>query len=219
MSCLRANSLMVSMGCVIVLTSASLAQDEFGSFDPEAPAVRLESPPPDITLLSDFQYVDPDSRTWAVPAGYTANGASIPRAFWTLIGSPLSGKYRNASIVHDYFCDHKMHASSDEVHLMFYHACRRGGVGRVKASIMYWAVLKFGPQWAQESQTRIDDEGRETAYTVMVPLAVDEPNASVVEWAEKYFEENELTLEQIQALEPHAESVPDETSNGEAPPS
>ena len=57
------------------------------------------------------------------------DGASIPRALWTLVGSPYRGDYRRASIVHDQACD-DAHGDKDKrraADRMFYHACREGG--------------------------------------------------------------------------------------------
>ena len=42
-------------------------------------------------------------------------------------GGPLDGPYRNASIVHDVACV-SMTDPWDDVHFMFYEACRCGGV-------------------------------------------------------------------------------------------
>ncbi|MCP4410913.1 MAG: DUF1353 domain-containing protein [Gammaproteobacteria bacterium] len=39
--------------------------------------------------------------TYTAPKGMETDGASIPRFFWRLVGSPLSGKYRQAAVIHD----------------------------------------------------------------------------------------------------------------------
>ena len=52
--------------------------------------------------------LDDDVASWAhfdevvVPVGFKTDGASIPRGFWWLIGSPFTGKYLRAALVHDY---------------------------------------------------------------------------------------------------------------------
>lgn len=84
-----------------------------------------------MTLLEEFGYVD---------------GASIPRAFWSVIGGPFEGRYRNASVVHDVYCD-SQERPWREVHRMFYEACRCGGASAVKSKLMYYAVYHFGPRW------------------------------------------------------------------------
>ena len=52
-----------------------------------------------MTLLDDFGYVDPGKITWKAPKGHKIDGASIPPVFWSFIGGPFEGKYRNASVV------------------------------------------------------------------------------------------------------------------------
>lgn len=74
------------------------------------------------------------------------DGASIPRAFWTVIGGPLEGLYRNASVFHDVACDEKSEPWK-LVHRMFYNGMRCSDVPILKAKIMYYAVYHFGPRW------------------------------------------------------------------------
>jgi len=35
------------------------------------------------------------------PAGMRTDGASIPRFFWRIIGPPMTGRYRQAAVIHD----------------------------------------------------------------------------------------------------------------------
>lgn len=45
------------------------------------------------------------NRYWVnIPAGYLTDGASVPRAFWSII--PPWGNYGQAAIVHDYLCEY-----------------------------------------------------------------------------------------------------------------
>lgn len=41
-----------------------------------------------------------------VPSGYLFDGASIPRALWTLVGSPMDPQFVRAALIHDWLCDH-----------------------------------------------------------------------------------------------------------------
>ena len=72
-----------------------------------------------MTLLEPFGYVDPAGMRWPAPEGSEVNGASIPQAFWSVIGGPFAGRFRNASVVHDVACVEQT-ASWREVHWMFY---------------------------------------------------------------------------------------------------
>lgn len=99
-----------------------------------------------IKLLEDFSYTDPQARAWVAPAGWIVDGTSIPGVFGSIIGGPLDGPYRTATIIHDVACDQKT-APWEDVHLTFYHALRCGGVGEIEAKILYYAVYQFGPRW------------------------------------------------------------------------
>jgi hypothetical protein len=45
-----------------------------------------------MTMLRDFDYVDPTPKRWPALSGLQTDGASIPRAFWTLVGSLCSAR-------------------------------------------------------------------------------------------------------------------------------
>ena len=99
-----------------------------------------------MKLVNAFRFVDERNQMWAVPAGAEVDGASIPRALWSIVGSPLTGKYRDASVIHDYYCTVK----SQEwfvVHRVFREAMLASGVDQVQSAYMYWAVQRFGPRW------------------------------------------------------------------------
>jgi hypothetical protein len=95
-----------------------------------------------MKLLGDFWYIDRANVRWLTPANYTVDGASIPRALWTLVGSPYTGCYRRASIVHDKACDDAVGSSSKRraADRMFYEACRTGGCSVPYSTILYLGV-------------------------------------------------------------------------------
>ena len=119
---------------------------EFGSFQGTVKTEWVEADR-EMRLLEDFVYVDAAGVEWRAPAGSLIDGASIPRVLWSAVGSPFTGEYRQASVVHDVACASRSRPWED-VHRMFYNACRAGGVGEQKAKIMYAAVHRFGPRWA-----------------------------------------------------------------------
>jgi len=126
-----------------------LGGSEFGSFEGKVQAEWL----PDgrsMRLLAPFAYTDPAGVIWEAHAGAVVDGASIPRVAWSGIGGPFTGKYRNASVVHDVACDAKK-AQWEEVHEAFYWAMRASGVKDWRAKVMYGAVYHFGPRWPQET--------------------------------------------------------------------
>ena len=124
-----------------------------------------------MTLRENFGYVDARNRLWAAPAGSVVNGASIPAAFWTFIGGPFEGKYRNASVVHDVACS-QMTATWEDVHSMFYEACRCGGVDETMAKMLYYAVYHFGPRWRPVTETRVETRTNADGRVVQEQVAV-----------------------------------------------
>jgi len=101
-----------------------------------------------MTLLDNFEYVDPRDRKWVAPKGHIVDGASIPRFAWPLIGGPFEGKYRDSSVIHDVGCD-KHWAPWQVVHEVFYMGMITSGVQEWLAKVMYAAVYHFGPRWEQ----------------------------------------------------------------------
>jgi hypothetical protein len=68
-----------------------------------------------------------------------------------LIGSPFTGKYRDASVIHDYYCDvHLRHWAA--VHRVFYDAMIVSGVSVSRAKLMYGAVYYGGPRWSEAAR-------------------------------------------------------------------
>jgi hypothetical protein len=100
-----------------------------------------------VRVIDDFTFAEAATGTvWPAPAGSIIDGASIPRVLWTLVGSPFTGDYVYASIVHDVACDTRSRPWRD-THYMFYQACLAGGTRRARAKLMYLAVRNFGPRW------------------------------------------------------------------------
>ena len=111
----------------------------------------------EMELVKDFNYIDPSGKRWTAPTGSIINGASIPSMFWSVIGGPFEGRFRKASVLHDAACDVQTE-SWEDVHRMFYDACRCSRVGIGKAQTMYWAVYHFGPRWPTAGAGTATDE-------------------------------------------------------------
>ena len=108
--------------------------------DPKGPDDR------NVLLLEPFGYKDSKGVDWDVPAGFVSDGASIPWSLWTFIGGPYDGPYRDAAIIHDYFCD-KKDRPWEQVHAMFLEASLRRGTSDSIAQTMYAGILYGGPRW------------------------------------------------------------------------
>ena len=143
-------------------------------------------------LLEPIAYFGPDETEWAVPAGAWLDGASIPRAFWTLIGSPFTDKYREASIVHDQYCIVRTRGWRP-THRMFHEAMLCRGVGGAKARIMFYAVYRFGPRWGDPG-----DLAESTAAASPEPL--DDAAAPSIERDARTLVAKDLSLAEIEAL-------------------
>jgi hypothetical protein len=58
-------------------------------------------------LLEPVTYVASNGTIWKAEAGSIVDGASIPQPFWTILGAPTTGAYRDASVIHDVYCENK----------------------------------------------------------------------------------------------------------------
>ncbi len=103
----------------------------------------------DMRVLEPFWYLDPAGRRWDVPIGTVINGASIPRTLWSSVGSPYTGPYRRAAVVHDAVVGREgvLRAEADS---MFYFACLAGGCTPIQAKLLY-AGVRIG-SWAGSQQ-------------------------------------------------------------------
>ena len=108
-------------------------------------------------LSKKYTFIDQNCVEWSVPPKAPVDGASIPRPLWSLIGGPFEGKYRNASVIHDWFCDRRSRPWL-AVHRMFFTAMLANGVDPILAKIMYFGVYARGPRWSTATvrSSRID---------------------------------------------------------------
>lgn len=100
----------------------------------------------DMKLTQPFSFVDSFGTKWTAPKHFVIDGATIPKPLWFFFGSPYTGKYRRASVVHDYYCVRKNRhlAKQKDVHQMFYDAMRCDGVEKSKAWLMWFGVSLWG---------------------------------------------------------------------------
>src|SRR5436190_10630345 len=91
-------------------STARSRRAQYGHFTGDVVAIWLIDPGPDRTmkLVRPFSYTTPDDIVWRAQRNRTIDGASIPSLFWgPLIGSPYTGDFRRASVVHDIACQDK----------------------------------------------------------------------------------------------------------------
>jgi hypothetical protein len=106
-----------------------------------------------MRLVEPFGFLDDEEKRWPVPVGTKVDGASIPQPLWSVMGGPFEGRYRDASVIHDYYCDVRSEPSR-AVHRVFYNAMRASGVSALRAKLMFAAVYFAGPRW---SDTVVDN--------------------------------------------------------------
>lgn len=99
-----------------------------------------------MSLVEPFEFVSSDCRRWVVPKGAVTDGASIPQFFWTALGGPYEDKYREAAVIHDYYCTIRTRKCTS-VHSVFQEAMLVSGVNEKRAWLFYQAVSRFGPKW------------------------------------------------------------------------
>jgi hypothetical protein len=117
--------------------------NEYGKFSGDPSTRWIEAtngPDRTMRLLEDFSYTDPSGKTWLAPKDSVVDGASIPEALWTMVGSPYTGDYRRASIVHDVACKGASKAQRRKADRMYYYACLCGGCTKRQAIVQYLGV-------------------------------------------------------------------------------
>lgn len=100
-----------------------------------------------IRLLLAFRYFTSyESGTVKIPAGFLSDGASIPRAFWSIF-SPF-GEYLRAAIVHDFLyskdSDDLFPCNRKTADLIFKEAMFNIGIGWLQREIIFRAVRMGG---------------------------------------------------------------------------
>ncbi len=99
------------------------------------------------TLKRDFGFRDSSGTVWIVPAGTQTDGASIPAAFQSVIGSNFDNQFLKAVVIHDYYSSTR-ERSYQSTHKMLFEALLAAGVSNFKAKIFYAAVQTSGPRWS-----------------------------------------------------------------------
>lgn len=140
------HSLHLIIALVVVVCAVPAEAEKLGRFQGELVYKAVQGKERVVETVAPFSFEDPKGKLWSVPTGATVDGASIPQAFWSVIGGPFTGKYREASVIHDYYCDHRIESWQD-THRVFYDGMRANGVDAVTAYTMYAAVYWGGPRW------------------------------------------------------------------------
>lgn len=104
-----------------------------GNYDTRAYTSRT------VITLADLSYTTNEGVTHTVLKGFITDGASIPRIFWSLIGSPFTGLYRKPSLVHDkFYATQKV--TRKYADRIFLEGMKDEGVSWWRRKTMYFAV-------------------------------------------------------------------------------
>ncbi|MBB4398792.1 DUF1353 domain-containing protein [Bradyrhizobium sp. ERR14] len=144
----KASTRMLQLAACIILMvhwTSSVSAEGVGRFEGEL-VLKVLPDGRNMELAGPFRYIDSHNVAWPVPAGSRVDGASIPSVFWSLIGAPYTGKYREASVIHDYYCETRSRHWK-AVHRVFLDGMLARGVNKLEAQLMYLAVYRFGPRW------------------------------------------------------------------------
>jgi Protein of unknown function (DUF1353) len=145
----------------------------------------------DMELVQPFEYVDMNGKRWSVPTGAVINGASIPQGLW-IFGSPYTGDYRRASVVHDYYCTVRTEPW-EQVHRMFFEASVDGGLSVISAKVMYSGVRLGGPRWELRMTKNLDGRERLDA----VPIVLETPSDAELNELRQWVELNDPSPDEI----------------------
>ncbi len=92
-------------------------------------------------LTKPFEYIN-SPVIIRVPIGFITDGASIPKIAWSLIGSPWSGRYSRAAVIHDYGYSSQT-ITRKEVDTIFLDGMKILGVSWWKRKTMWFFVRSF----------------------------------------------------------------------------
>lgn len=92
----------------------------------------------DLDKKKEYEFV--------IPRGYTHDGATIPSFAWVLIGQKTEPRFKLASCIHDYLCEHHYLIDSDRrlSTNVFIALCETfGKFNKVKRILMYTSINLF----------------------------------------------------------------------------
>lgn len=176
------------------LSRVQRAPKNWGRFDGQ-PLTTWSPDGQSMILLQPYTYIDPREIKWTADRGMRVDGASIPRPFWTLIGSPYRGKYRLASVVHDAYCVERTR-TWEATHFMFYQAMMASGVAHLKAKAMYYAVYHFGPKWHVGQVKGYDKRWSGPQEVRSIPM-------ETVNKVARFIARTDPTIKEIEAVNPN----------------
>lgn len=143
----------------LLITPDSSSGQYYGRFMGRVQAEWLEDGI-NMKLLGPLTYIDPGGGEWSAPSGFVTDGASIPWFLWSIVGSPYTGTYRDAAVIHD-FAFRQKDRPWELVHLAFYNAMRASGVNPILARMIYGAVYHYCKRWGPTVRVRTGSDDQQ----------------------------------------------------------
>ena len=165
---------------------------------------------PFYRTAKSIEFIDARPNKWVAPSGTLTDGASIPKMFFKVIGTPQSKEFINAATLHDAYCGvgngslPQFHSDTwQNVHRMFYDALRVDGTSPKKAKIMYAAVYLAGPRWSMPG-TAPKVRAVPGLLVITAPIVAGPPNTPLPKLVpeEMLVEEMQAAMKFINATNP-----------------
>jgi hypothetical protein len=127
-----------------------------------------------VIVTDDFRYdvgFEGSGDSVTVPLAMFTDFASVPRPIWLFV-APW-GTHGHAAVIHDagYYLQHRARADYDRI---FREAMEVLNVGRVKRTLMYWAVRSFGGRaWSRNTRRNRQEPGWKIVDLTTVGLPPD----------------------------------------------
>lgn len=187
-----------ALALLLLVCAGSASAQPHGRFEGEL-ILKVLPDGRTMELVKPFDYLDSHGVKWPVPAGTRVDGASIPTAFWSLLGAPFTGKFREASVVHDYYCQTKSRHWK-AVHKVFFDGMTARGVDGIQSKLMYLAVYRFGPRWNFDADACFCKGCPVCANPVVKRIKHYKPKYSAADFDElrKKLEAGSFSLEQLE---------------------
>ncbi len=111
-----------------------------------------------------------DRRIIRLNEGFEFDGASIPRLFWSLVGSPMSGRYTAATAIHDGLYAVQLTGRLEADRCM-YDIARDYGTRYIHAQTMLRAVQAWSwGSWVRHQQTGRVEHTRESELVDVIDM-------------------------------------------------
>lgn len=108
------------------------------------------------TLKEDVSFTN-EHLEIIVKSGFITDGSSIPKLFWSIVGSPLEADLLLPSIIHDgLYTDETL--PRDICDNLLREMLLLNGVSQLKANLIYSAVRMFGASHFESDDTALEDK-------------------------------------------------------------